>query len=103
MYAKKLFVEKIQFLRKNRRLVKDYIIHRSISHCNSLIVTRYCSMKHLHATTNKVERLFSSAKIVMTDLRKSMTPWHLELLMILHMNRRLWNEKTVPSGINCNN
>ena len=29
--------------------------------------TRYRSMKHLHATTNKVERLFSRAKIAMTD------------------------------------
>ncbi len=36
--------------------------------------------------------------IVMTDLRKSMTPRHLELLMFLRMNRRLWNEKTVEQA-----
>ena len=32
--------------------------------------TRYRSMKHLHATTNSVERLFSKAKFVMTDIYK---------------------------------
>ena len=50
--------------------------------------TRCNSVKYLHITTNKVERLLSRAKIVVTDL-------HLELLMLLRMNRRLWNEMTV--------
>ena len=35
--------------------------------------TRYRSMKRLHATTNRVEMLFSRAKIEMTDMHKSIT------------------------------
>ena len=50
--------------------------------------TRYHSM-------NKVERLFNRGMIFMTDLRKSMTPQHLELLMFLRMDCRIWSEMTV--------
>ena len=49
--------------------------------------TCYPSMKYLHDTTNNKSR----TKVFMTDLRKSMTPRHLELLMFLRMNIRLWN------------
>ena len=55
--------------------------------------------KHFACTTNMVERLFSRAKIVMTDLRKSMTPRHLELIMFLRLNRHLWDEILVQRAI----
>ena len=56
-------------------------------------------MKHLHSTTNKVERLLSRATIVMTGLLKSLTPQHLVLIMFLRMSRCLWNEMTVEVAI----
>jgi hypothetical protein len=43
----------------------------------------YCLTKHIMPTTNIVERLFSRAKLTLTDPRKCMTPRHLELLMFL--------------------
>ena len=46
-----------------------------------------------------VERLFSRAKIVMTDLRKSMTPRNLEMLMFLRLNRHLWDEIVVQRAV----
>ena len=61
--------------------------------------TRYRCMNHIHPTTNKVERLFSRAKLVLTDMRKRMTPRHVELLLFLRMNRSLWNEVTVEQAM----
>ena len=61
--------------------------------------SRYRETKHIACTTNMVERLFSRAKIVMTDLRKSMTPRHLELIMFLRLNRHLWDEILVQRAI----
>ena len=43
--------------------------------------SRYRQTNHIACTTNMVERLFSRAKIVMTDLRRSMTPRHLQMIM----------------------
>lgn len=62
----------------------------------STIPTRYRSFKHVLPTTNIVER---RAKIVMTDLRQSMTPRNLELLMMLRVNRFLWDVHTVEAAI----
>ena len=61
--------------------------------------TRYRCMNHIHPTTNKVERLFSRAKLVLTDMRKRMTPRHVELLLFLRMNRSLWSEVTVEQAM----
>ena len=47
----------------------------------------YRLTKHILPTTNIVERLFSRAKLALTDHRKRMTPRHLELLMFL---RKVW-------------
>ena len=43
--------------------------------------SRYRQTKHIACTTNMVERLFSREKIAMTDLRRSMTPRHLQMIM----------------------
>jgi hypothetical protein len=58
-------------------------------------------------TTNIVERLFSRAKIVLSDLRNRMTPRHLEDVLYLRVNledvlylrvnRRFWNELTIQA------
>ena len=57
------------------------------------------STKHVCSTTNMVERLFSRAKLVMTDLRRSMYPRNLEMLMFLRANRHLWDEVVVQRAI----
>ena len=46
---------------------------------------------------NIVERLFSRAKIVLSDLRNRMTPRHLEDFLYLQVNRHLWNEGTIQA------
>ena len=61
--------------------------------------SRYRRTDHISSTTNMVERLFSRAKIVMTDLRKSMTPRNLEMLMFLRSNRHLWDEVVVQNAM----
>jgi hypothetical protein len=53
----------------------------------------YRLTKHILSTTNIVERLFSLAKLALTDHRKHMTPRHPELLMFLRTTRSLWNWK----------
>jgi hypothetical protein len=58
----------------------------------------YRSVKHVYSTTNIVERLFSRAMIVLSDLlRNRMTPRHLEDVLYLRVNRHLWNEGTIQA------
>ena len=59
--------------------------------------SKYRSTLHVSATSNVVERLFSRAKLVMSDHRKHMDPSTLEMLLMLRMNKDLWDEKTVES------
>ena len=42
-----------------------------------------------------VERFFSRAKLILSKPRKSMSPYHLELLLYLDANEELWNEFTI--------
>jgi hypothetical protein len=61
----------------------------------------YRSVKHVYSTTNIVERLFSRAMIVLSDLlRNRMTPRHLEDVLYLRVNRRFWNELTIQAIMN---
>ena len=57
--------------------------------------SKYRSMNHIAPTSNIVERLFSRAKLVMTDQRKIMAPYRLELLLFLRCNKILWSAATV--------
>ena len=61
--------------------------------------SKHRSTKRVCSTTNMVERLFSRAKLVMTDLRRSMYPRNLEMLMFLRANRHLWDEVVVQRAI----
>jgi hypothetical protein len=57
--------------------------------------SKYRNLAHIEPTSNMVERLFSRAKLIMTDHRKSMSPRNLELLLYLICNRSLWNVLTI--------
>jgi hypothetical protein len=50
-------------------------------------------------TSNICERLFSSAGLVWSDLRKAMLPSTLEMLLFLKVNRKLWNGNTVQNAL----
>lgn len=43
------------------------------------------------ATSNRVERLFSQCKLVMTPQRGRLLPAHFETIVFLRANRALWN------------
>lgn len=51
----------------------------------------YVDLKWVQSTSNIVERLFSKARLILTDYRKSMKPCHFELLLLLKCNRSLWS------------
>ena len=52
--------------------------------------TAYRDTRHVHPTTNAIERLFSRCKLNMTALRKKMDPDSLDMLMFLKANKELW-------------
>ena len=43
--------------------------------------SRYRGTKHIFTTSVIVECLFCRAKMILEDRRKSMSPWHMELLL----------------------
>lgn len=64
---------------------------------NTIAKSKYRSTNHVAVTSNMCERLFSNAKNIMQDKRKSMSPYHLELLLILKSNVDLWDATTIQS------
>ena len=59
--------------------------------------TAYIDMSFIPPTSNIVERLFSAARLVLTDYRQSMTPYTFECVMFLKMNRKLWDASLVSN------
>ena len=57
--------------------------------------SKYEDTTVVSATSNDVERLFSYCKLIYTDLRKCMSPYHFECLLYLHYNRDLWDVRSV--------
>ena len=53
------------------------------------------SMTHISPTSNIVERLFSNAKLIMTDQRRSMDPSTLETILMLKLNKDLWDARDI--------
>lgn len=51
-------------------------------------------------TSNICERLFSRAKLVLTDRRQNLTDDNFNALLFLHINRHLWDEVTVTKCTN---
>lgn len=62
-------------------------------------VSKYKSLKHVCKDSNIVERLFSRAKLIMRDHRKHMSPYHLEMLLMLRCNSGMWNVQTIDNII----
>ena len=57
--------------------------------------SKYMNLSFVKPDTCIVERLFSQTNKVWVEGRKSMTPAHTELLLLLKCNRDLWNSETV--------
>ena len=57
--------------------------------------SKYRSTAHVLPTSNLCERLFSLAKLILTDLRQNMNPSTLNDILFLKSNRRLWNANLI--------
>ncbi|EGZ26798.1 hypothetical protein PHYSODRAFT_255233 [Phytophthora sojae] len=57
--------------------------------------SQYVDVAYVPPTSNECEHFFSAAKPVLTDVRKSLSPTMLEMLMCLQYNRDLWDVNTV--------
>ncbi len=60
----------------------------------------YRSVRHIRPTSDSVERLFSRAKLIMTDNRKHMTSDHMNMLLFLRYQQNLWSVNTVQQMLN---
>ena len=61
--------------------------------------SKYRSTKRVYSQSNLCERLFSLAKILMTDRRKLMSPATLNNLLFLKVNKRYWPNTTFVDEI----
>ena len=61
--------------------------------------SNYENIDWIPATNSVVERAFSRAGIVLSDLRLRMTPFHFECVMMLYMNKKYWSIATVTAAI----
>jgi hypothetical protein len=55
----------------------------------------FINLEFIPPTTNVVERLFSTARLLLTDYRKSMSSYTSECVMFLKSNSSLWDINTV--------
>ena len=62
---------------------------------NTSSVAGYAPVWHVSPTSNIVERLFSRAKLITTDQRRSMDPDTLEMILILRLNKDKWDARAV--------
>lgn len=60
----------------------------------------FMDLNFIPATSDIVERLFSAAGLVLTDLRSSMLPYHAEVVLFLKINRSMWNVQMVNDLVN---
>ena len=74
-------VETLEALRKRPRMEN----HTSL----------YAGVKHVLPTSNICERHFSRAKLTYSALRKNMLPVQLQEVLLLLVNRHLWNERVI--------
>ena len=63
-------------------------------------VSKYRSTRHVISQSNLCERLFSLAKLIMSDRRKSMHPKTLNNVLLLRANRHLWNGRLIQDILN---
>jgi hypothetical protein len=76
--SKMSFMEKIDYKRK--RMMEEHGPK-----------TKYVDLQFLLSTSNVVERLFSLARLILTDQRKSMSPIVFEAMLYLQKNREYWS------------
>ena len=60
--------------------------------------TQYIGLNWIPATSDLVERFFSQAKLVLSDLRKGMSPITFESIMFLKMHLQLWSHPEFVRG-----
>jgi hypothetical protein len=61
----------------------------------------YCDLSNIPGTTCTVERLFSKAALLLSDLRTRLSSsFSFECLMMLHANRQHWGLHTVVEAMN---
>ena len=53
------------------------------------------AMSHVSPTSNIVERLFSNAKLIMTDQRRCMDPTTFETILMLKLNKDLCDARDI--------
>ncbi len=57
--------------------------------------TQYMDVSFVPPTSNECERFFSAVKLQLTDLRKCMDIYTIEMVMMLSYNRDIWDVYTV--------
>ena len=60
--------------------------------------SRYESLSCVLPTSNIAERLFSTAKNILTDSRKHMHPSNFEMIIFLRANKTYWNLNTLTAS-----
>ena len=60
---------------------------------------KYMNLDVLVGTSVSCERLFSAAKFILTDLRKSMSPTMFEAILLLKVNRCEWDVYSVGRAL----
>ena len=76
------------------------IVQRALKNKRRKVINEeYCDLTYVPPTSNIVERLFSKARLVLTDYRKSMTPYTFECVMFLKMNQEYWDLDVVANMV----
>ncbi len=74
----------------------ERILHtQDDAHKRRKVASQYESTAHVCPTSNACERLFSRAKLVMRPHRRHMDPSTLEAILMLRMNKDMWDEVTI--------
>ncbi len=76
------------------------IVQRAAQKKRKVAKNEYVDLSYVPPTSNVVERLFSAARLVLTDYRKSMTPYTFECIMFLKINRDYWDIDLVATIVN---
>jgi hypothetical protein len=64
--------------------------------------SNYVDLKWVLGTSDVVERCFSHAKKVLTDVRLGMSPYMFEIIMFLKVNMNHWTAHDVAEAIQMN-
>ena len=90
------FQRKVAHFRPARAAISINPNRHFLSRALDEVEARYgadVSFRHFLRVNNICERLFSRCKLIMTDNRKLMDPSTLEILIMLRMNKDLWDER----------